>query len=527
MSEIGASSTLTAVNAVTELSAIINRRKRLGKCARRRNQKSRAILNASCTSISSCEDAEKEILSSSVKVPLPSDRCITLEGTKIRRREWRAKLELKRRCHNRSCGHDATADEEDDVVPLHPSDEHVLLSQLGYIPGNAICVAARISSMKEDTTTTTTTTTTTKTTSSSSYNHDSSQTQSSSLPTPLVVKLYPMAARQKYGGGKSDGRAFKGRRRGAMRLDAEKNVEVNKVIEPEKQEERDKNAEKEKRESTQHISPPPAGKSKKTKNEIQNDNNLIIEPFPTLYWLTHPQLHTQISKLELSTDYNVSKMEERLRSSPLYLQQMKRAHLSYGRKRWELLTLKDRDYVMQCGWTSALDDSRGVAGIRLCKGDDDTCNNSIISENNNYRDDNGKTEKQTTTTTTKQNGQRRSKGYDCVKCLHAHVAHYLAQVSEWEEGLIKEEEVEEFRIQEEAAMEGNDDLVEGGRGYAVAAAKSRLSHHPIAATTSRPQTTTTTTTKKECDWDDLNLVGKWVMEVVNQCWESENDRNDN
>ncbi|KAL7442330.1 hypothetical protein ACHAXH_006661 [Discostella pseudostelligera] len=470
--------TATATNTKSEMTHNnMKRKKRLGKCARRRAQKARAISNASSSFASGCggDDVDKErewtmtttsmTTSSASSVQVPSDRGYTLEGVKVHRREWRARFEHDGRCHNR-CGQEKAtsvsttstaaidAFDEDNDVPLHPDDERALLSQLGYIPGNAICVAARLSS-KEDA----------LSSSHSSNTETSVQTAPQALPQPSVVKLYPMAARQKYGGGKSDGRAYKGRRRGAMRLEAEESIPDEKETESEK--------DSPEQPSQQQQQQSPTGKCKR-KNEIQN--NIIIEPFPTLYWLTHPQLHNQISKLELSTEYNVSKMEERLRSSHLYLQQMERAHLSYGRKRWELLTLDDRDYVLQCGWKSALDDSRGVAGIRVYKDDDGKCNDKKCE------DENGKPEKKE-----KNDGQRRSKGYDCVKCLHAHVAHYLAQISEWEDGL-KEQEVEEARKQDEPATKEN--------------------------------ITTSTTTKKECDWDDLNLVGKWVMEVVNS-WDSD------
>ena len=109
---------------------------------------------------------------------------------------------------------------------------------------------------------------------------------------------------------------------------------------------------------------------------------------------------------------------------------MQRAHKSYGNQRWNLLTSIDQSNIIQRGWKNVLDDTnRGVAGIRLKNG----------------------------------------KGYDCVKCLHAHAAHYLAQVAEWEE----EQE--------------NEDEAEGKGGGEK---------------------------KKECDRDDLNLVGKWTMEAL-------------
>ena len=66
-------------------------------------------------------------------------------------------------------------------------DEGALVSQLGFIPGNAIGVAARAQAVP-------------------------------SLPVsanvPIVLKLYPLAIRDAFAGGKSDGRKFKGRKRG-------------------------------------------------------------------------------------------------------------------------------------------------------------------------------------------------------------------------------------------------------------------------------------------------------------------------
>jgi hypothetical protein len=73
-----------------------------------------------------------------------------------------------------------------------------------------------------------------------------------------------------------------------------------------------------------------------------------------------------------------------------------------------------------------------------------------------------------------------------VKCLHAHVAHYLAQVSEWEE-----EEEEEAR---------------GRRGPPPdAVGSSSASASASAAAWSHPE---------GCARDDLNLVGRWTMEAV-------------
>ena len=119
-------------------------------------------------------------------------------------------------------------------------------------------------------------------------------------------------------------------------------------------------------------------------------------------------------------------MEERLRSSLPHAAQMARAHRAYGQRRWASLTPEDRADVVRRGWSTALDTSRGVAGI--CLRDDGT-------------------------------------GCLSVKCLHAHAAHYLAQMAEREKG-------------GGGGEEGED-----------------LATH-------------------ECDGEDLNLVGQWTMESV-------------
>eukprot|EP00579_Thalassiosira_antarctica_P016907 CAMPEP_0201934760 /NCGR_PEP_ID=MMETSP0903-20130614/34248_1 /ASSEMBLY_ACC=CAM_ASM_000552 /TAXON_ID=420261 /ORGANISM="Thalassiosira antarctica, Strain CCMP982" /LENGTH=433 /DNA_ID=CAMNT_0048475033 /DNA_START=28 /DNA_END=1326 /DNA_ORIENTATION=- len=419
------------------------KRSRPGKCARRRKRKARAILEAAAAPQSTQPAVDGQggdndnAATVAVTTAVPSDRGYTLEGVKVRRRE-----ERERRSHS-ILKHDGLPVAAQDVNPiddalLDPNDEHQLQSQLGFIPGNAVCVAARLSKefdavFKSQ---------------SSNSNNDGQEKEATmensleiiknELAQPSVVKLYPMVVRESYRGGKSDGRAFKGRRRGAMRVKGKGDDEgsaVGAVGSQDKGEPNTSERSKKERswvvESSTNINqdttpahdtnPPHNGK-----NNQQEPPQQIIEPFPTLYWLTSPLLRTFISKIEISKDNGVVKMEERLRSSPSFLSQMERAHKSYGKHRWELLTPQDQTNIMQRGWKAALDESRGVAGIRL-----------------------------------------KNDRYDCVKCLHAHAAHYLAQVSE----LTAEEE------EKQGGLEG-----ENGKSVEVT---------------------------QECGRDDLNLVGKW------------------
>jgi hypothetical protein len=150
---------------------------------------------------------------------------------------------------------------------------------------------------------------------------------------PAVVQLYPMVLRVEYEGGKSDGRRFKSRKRRRQNED----------------------------------------------NEKKDEDKSLIEPFPTIYWLTHPMLRVLVSKLELGS--LGSEIEKRLASDSEAMASMKRAHESYGKERQQLLTESDRALVRERKWDSAFAENRGVAGIR---------------------------------------------NHAAIKCLHAHAAHFLS-----------------------------------------------------------------------------------------------------
>ena len=438
------------------------KKNRPGRSSRRRKHKARSILLEALSGgggdgDGATEDNNKSQTSTAASV-VPSDRGYTLEGVKFRRREHWLKQQ-QQRCNGDEdapkINHDdtsSTSDQEQQQrqmqeagTSLDPKDDYQLKAQLGFVPGNAIYVAARTSLqemfaspssiMDSDTIVERTSG------SETSSDHDpssSSSSSSSSLP-PAVLKLYPMAIRETYRGGTTDGRKFKARRRGAERPSKQRNENDN----VEDDDDETKNAitngnendaiqkKKKKAErrwfiespvSEEHtvdatrIDVPPQDNNNDVHDNDEQQPKHIIEPFPTMFWLTSPKLRILISKMELSKTNNVQTMEQRLRSSQSHLDQMERAHKSYGRSRWELLTPQDKESVLSRGWENALDERRGVAGISLVK-----------------------------------------ERYDCVKCLHAHVAHYLAQVAEWEE-------------------EWKD-----GR---------------------------------ECTRDDLNLVGKWTMESI-------------
>lgn len=379
--------------------SLVTKRSRPGRSSRRRKRKAQSILDAAA-SLTLSE-------SKSTSAAVPPDRGITLEGVKVRRREFRVNTTKS----------ESSIVVEEQIDSLDLDDEQKLTSQLGFVPGNAVCIAARLTS--------------------EFYKRKGTSNQRL-VTEPSVIKLYPITIRDSYDGGKSDGRKFKGRRRGGMRTldDMETGSDVRCVTNA-----TDKSREEKGTVNHQHDSVKQSSKERCWFIDSSYDSNnqfkrQIIEPFPTLYWLSSPILRSLISQIELSKIQGVQKMEQKLKGSTQYLEQMERAHKSYGQARWELLTEEDKEEVLKRGWGEALDAGRGVAGIRPKRRRFEN-NNKIIEI------------------------------WDGVKCLHAHAAHYLAQVEEWKNVNTKKDEACDLK----SLME-------------------------------------------TCKRNDLNLVGKWTMEAV-------------
>ncbi len=320
------------------------KRRKLGRAARRRRNKVRAIRqsvkNLLSGNISSTkhQDTNSENVDENISC-LPTDRSNSLPGVITRRKQF---------------NHQKDDFFMNGLNGMNKDDETMLTSQLGFIPGNAISVVARVKNIemlyprlfKL----------------LSSYEFDNTIIDAASkeqnLNHPLVLQLYPLVTRDVYNGGKSDGRKFKSRKRGYSHIDPNDN--------PCTDEQSDLDEE--------NLNSPV--------NDSLSSSSLTIEPFPTMYWLTHPHLRTLISQLEIEPKHNVKTVEDKLSSSTDNLIAMSKAHESYGKARWQLLTDEDRIETKNRNWSDALGIKRGVAGIR---------------------------------------------NFEAVKCLHAHAAHYLAQ----------------------------------------------------------------------------------------------------
>jgi hypothetical protein len=135
-----------------------------------------------------------------------------------------------------------------------------------------------------------------------------------------------------------------------------------------------------------------AGRERKRKRHPADDQeqDMVTEPFPTLYWITHPQIRALISDLEKrgrGTEY-----ERRLAADPVVRRKMETAHKEYATERWQhVLTDQDRAWLVQRQWHSYL----GCCGA-----------SGEVQQQQNGR------------------GIAGSRHFASVKCLHAHAAHY-------------------------------------------------------------------------------------------------------
>jgi len=236
-------------------------------------------------------------------------------------------------------------------------DEVALISQLGFFPGNVIRVMTRVkdhpvlenaiksSLLKPD-------------------HADAAEPERNlerEKQMPVVVQLYPIAFRNEQNNTASSA-GKKGRKRKRHQSDSQND----KTVETE------------------------TGGDESSSTKLNSkDSSSLIEPFPTIYWLTHPLLRVVISKLEVSG--LGTRLEQQLASDPAALERMKRSHAGYGHERESLLLSQDLTMIRERQWEAAFAASRGVAGIR---------------------------------------------NPSAVKCLHAHAAHYLSGGNGSEDNLI-------------------------------------------------------------------------------------------
>lgn len=104
---------------------------------------------------------------------------------------------------------------------------------------------------------------------------------------------------------------------------------------------------------------------RKRKRHPADKEGFLAEPFPTIYWITHPEVRSLISNLE--TKGRGFEYEQRLATDPKVRQSMETAHTEYATERWKnILTEEDREWLTQRKWHPHVgcQHGRGIAGSR-------------------------------------------------------------------------------------------------------------------------------------------------------------------
>ncbi|KAL7566864.1 hypothetical protein ACA910_021357 [Epithemia clementina (nom. ined.)] len=325
----------------------------------------------------------------------PVDRQIT----------WPCILELRRR--RRTTTTTRQGNNDDHPWWKSPDDETELVSQLGYVPGNAIAIVTRLRNLEQHADPRVqrlffSTTTTTRNKNNNNNNNDDNNTQEEkprmfvldkhNLESPVVLQLFPLALRDE-GGGKNSGggggqnvkrRTRRKRRRTEhgspsppaqppplrstivlgdcnshqhdriqqplQSLGTVPAVQVNDSLADAPYNPDASVTGASDNHSTNNNNNPWSFTNASTlpiNQENNNDNNhnnnnhndhsnrtIVVEPFPTIYWLTHPMLKLKVSQLEVQG--LGLELEERLRQDEPSLQRMFRAHEAYQQERMKL-----------------------------------------------------------------------------------------------------------------------------------------------------------------------------------------------
>eukprot|EP00977_Amphora_coffeiformis_P022902 scaffold11774_cov142-Amphora_coffeaeformis.AAC.1 len=108
----------------------------------------------------------------------------------------------------------------------------------------------------------------------------------------------------------------------------------------------------------------------KARRSIENDAEWLGTPFPTMYWLTCPDISKSIANLERRGF--VKMIEGELQSNEHMFQSLMLAHRDYARLRWDSLTPEDRQQLMDLSMGSTtvqrmrnMLESSGIAGSNL------------------------------------------------------------------------------------------------------------------------------------------------------------------
>lgn len=161
------------------------------------------------------------------------------------------------------------------------------------------------------------------------------------------------------------------------------------------------------------------GGAKRRQNKAGVEGQAVNSPFPTLYWLTCPEISKAVANLERRGFLQI--FEQNLQENPELSQRLCRCHEEYAQQRWETLTEEDR--LLLSTETPSLIRMRnmmkhsGISGTNFTMFDD--------SEQDDARN------------------------MPSIKCLHAHYAHYRSTMGSLSSSLNPVGEMIHFTLEQE------------------------------------------------------------------------------
>lgn len=126
------------------------------------------------------------------------------------------------------------------------------------------------------------------------------------------------------------------------------------------------------------------------KDEEPSNSSSIRSPFPTLYWLTNPEISRSLAILEGMGC--IQEFDAELNSNPKLIERLWRCHRQYAERRWEALSKQDRD-LLQDASDPVRVSMRGIMRDSGISGSNLTLTKDALA-------------------------------FPAIKCLHAHYAQY-------------------------------------------------------------------------------------------------------
>lgn len=87
------------------------------------------------------------------------------------------------------------------------------------------------------------------------------------------------------------------------------------------------------------------GGAKRRQSKAEIEGQVVNSPFPTLYWLTCPEISKAVADLERRGF--LQSFEEALEAAPELTERLLQCHEEYARERWATLTKEDQDFLSE------------------------------------------------------------------------------------------------------------------------------------------------------------------------------------